>query len=86
MRNITARCALWEPSRAALVAMTFGLVCHELAYHLAGGEDYPLIVHADGTTIFALSHGGLDALGVGLLIIAALYLIEAARLREGRPR
>lgn len=83
---LVKRAALWTPSTVAMIATFIGVVLHEAAYHLVGGDDFPLRVLADDTAIFAISHGGLDALGVGAIIVAALALVEAARLREGRPR
>jgi len=83
---LVRRAALWNPSTAAITAMIAGLAIHEAAYHLTGGDDFPFAILAGDARVFALSHGGLDALGVGLLIVSVLWLIEAARIHEGRPR
>lgn len=82
---MTSRAALWQPSTAAFFTMLGGLAAHEAAYHLAGGDDFPFAVLAADTRVFVISHGGLDALGIGLLIVSMLWLIEAARIKEGRP-
>ena len=84
--SLSQRVAPWNPSRAALIAMLAGLIVHEVAYHLTGGDEFPLALLADGTRVFVISHGGLDALGVGILIVSVLWAIEAARIHEGRPR
>ena len=63
------------------------LVGHEVLYHLTDGTDYPLVLLVvDCHDILPISHGGLDSLGVGLLIVFVLLLIERAGIHERRPR
>ncbi len=81
-RRLVEWVARWQPAPAALIVLTVGLVVHEIAYALAGGDEYPLVVLADHTRVFVLSHGGLDALGVGALLVATLALIDLARNRQ----
>lgn len=86
-RSLVARAALWQPSTAAFVATVVFLVGHEVLYHLSDGTDYPLVLLTiDGQQILPVSHGGLDVIGAGLLIVFLLLLIEWARQRERRPR
>jgi hypothetical protein len=80
-RRIIARIARWYPPKAAAIVVACGLLVHELAYHLTGGRDYPLTVLASGTRVLVVSHGGLDALGVGALAIATIAGIDVARAR-----
>lgn len=69
--------ALWRSSSVAFVAMVVFLVGHEVLYHLADGTDYPLVLLTiDGREILPISHGGLDSLGAGLLIVFVLLLRE----------
>ena len=75
----TRRIAGWRPIRVASIAVAFGLGLHELLYFLAGGSDFPVAVTFNGTLIFALSHGGLDALAVAILVISVLLLVDGAR-------
>lgn len=84
--QLVRRVAQWNPSTVAIIAMLVGLVAHEIAYHLSGGDDFPLTLLAGETRAFVISHGGLDALGVGILVVSVLWIIEAARIHEGRPR
>ncbi len=69
------------PPAAAAVVVAVGLVAHEVAYHVSGGSDFPLVVLASGTRVLVISHGGLDALGVGALAIATIAGIDVARAR-----
>lgn len=75
------RVALWQPSTAAIVVTVVFLVGHEILYHLTAGDDYPLVLLTiDGHEILPISHGGLDSIGTGLLIVFVLLLIERAQL------
>jgi hypothetical protein len=85
-RAIVARAARWNPVTVAAVTVVVGLLAHEVAYHLAGGDDFPLVVLANGHRVFMLSHGALDALGVAALVLSALALLDAARIHERRLR
>lgn len=75
----------WNPALAATIVVTAGLIIHEVVYHLAGGDDYPLQVFANGWQVFAMSHGGLDALGIGLLVVSALWVVDFAHTKARRP-
>ncbi len=75
----------WNPPLAASIVVIVGLIVHEVAYHLTGGTEFPLQVSGNGSRVFEMSHGGLDALGVGLLVIGVLWLIDFARSRARRP-
>lgn len=77
-RPLASRVARWHPPTAAAVVVLIGLFIHEVAYWLADGSDYPLTVVGNQTRVFVMSHGGLDAFAVGALVIATLFLIEAA--------
>lgn len=81
-RKMRARLAGAYPPVAAAVVVAIGLLAHELAYHLTGGTDFPLVLLASGTRVLVVSHGGLDALGVGALVIVTLCMIELAKQRE----
>ncbi len=81
-RRLVEWIAGWQPAIATLIVLVVGLVVHEITYALAGGDEYPLAVLADDTRLFVLSHGGLDALGVGALLVATLALIDLARNRQ----
>ncbi len=82
---LTEWVAGWRAATATLIVLVVGLVVHEIAYALTGGDEYPLMVLADDTRVFVLSHGGLDALGVGALIVSTLALIDFARARRDVP-
>ncbi len=75
----------WNPAITAGIVVLIGLVIHEAVYAIAGGDDYPLELHAGGARVFALSHGGLDALAVGLLAVGVLHFIDFARKHARRP-
>jgi hypothetical protein len=81
-----ARIARWHPPTAAKIVVAAGLLMHEVAYHLAGGTEFPLTVLASDTRILVISHGGLDALAVGTLAIATIAVIDAARQHLARSR
>lgn len=83
--RVTTRVAGWRTSIAATVVVSCGLVIHEIAYHLTDGDDYPLTLLADDTRVLVVSHGGLDALGVGALAVATIAAIETARDRHRHP-
>ncbi len=83
--HLAWRVAGWNPALAATIVVLAGLVVHEIVYHLTGGDDYPLQVLADGSPIVGVSHGGLDGLGVGALVIGVLWLIDFARTHARRP-
>lgn len=78
------RIAGWNPPIAVGAIVMLGLVLHEAAYHLTAGSDYPLTVLANGTRVFEVSHGGLDAMGVGALAMSMSALIETARANRRR--
>jgi hypothetical protein len=77
-----ARLADAYPPTAAALVVTIGLVAHEVAYHLTGGTDFPLQVLATDTRILVISHGGLDALGIGALAVATIAALDVARQRR----
>lgn len=79
LARATRRIAGWRPLPVATITVTVGLALHELLYHLAGGDDYPLEVAFAGAQVFALSHGGLDALAVGILVLSVLLILDGAR-------
>lgn len=81
---MTRRITLWSPSTIAIVVMAVGLVIHEAAYYLTGGDDFPLTVLADGTRVFGMSHGGLDVLIIGLFTFAVLAAQERVQDRALR--
>ncbi|MEJ7824923.1 MAG: hypothetical protein WKF48_05815 [Solirubrobacteraceae bacterium] len=83
-RSLTRRVAAWQPVTAAAVIVAVGLVVHEIAYHLTGGDDFPLAVLAGDSRVFVISHGGLDSLAVGVLVVSVLMLIDTARLATPR--
>jgi len=80
------RIAGWRPVPVATITVTVGLALHELLYHVAGGDDYPLEVTFAGAQIFALSHGGLDALAVAILVLSVLLIIDGAQANVRSPR
>jgi hypothetical protein len=81
---VARRLARWHPPTAAALVVLGALIAHEIGYHLSDGTDFPLEVVFNGTHIFVMSHGGLDALAVGILAVSVLLLIDAARIRAGR--
>ena len=80
------RVARWHPPTAAAVFAAMGLVVHEILYHLAGGDEYPLTVIFNDTRVFLVSHGGLDAAVVGLSVVSLLFIIDGARDHARRSR
>ncbi len=79
MKPLTAWVAGWHPIWAVTIFVFIGLVIHEIAYALTSAADYPLTVLAGHTRVFAVSHGGLDALAVGALAVTVLLAIDWAR-------
>jgi hypothetical protein len=82
--HVTRRLARWHPPTAAALVVLASLIAHEIGYHLSDGTDFPLELIFNDTHIFVISHGGLDALAVGILAVSVLLLIDAARIRAGR--
>lgn len=71
--------ARWNLTKAAAVAVTLALLLHETVYHLTGGSEFPLTVLFNGTRVFVMSHGGLDSLVVGAIIVGLIALHGAAK-------
>lgn len=83
--HLAWRIAGWNPALAATIVVALALVAHEVAYHLTGGDDYPLQITGNGHVVLEVSHGGLDALGVGILVVGVLWLIDLAHHHARRP-
>ncbi len=80
----TRTIAGWYPPTAAAIVVAAGLIIHEIAYHLTGGSDYPLTVLAGDTRVLAISHGGLDTVGAGALIVVLLSAMDVCQAKVGR--
>lgn len=76
------RAAKWSPPKAAALVALVGLAVHEIIYHLSGATDFPFQVMFDGARIFVISHGGLDSLAIGILVVSVLLIIDAAKIRQ----
>ncbi len=83
---LARRVAGWRAPRVAAIATAAGVFIHELVYHLSGATEFPLEVIFDGTRMFVVSHGGLDAFVVGAVIVLLLLVCEAAQCRVEEER